>query len=66
MTAASAAGEDVYTRYRAQQVGEIHVDVRHEWGQGISEASGSLYTLRHDGSYSSGIRDCTRATHHTQ
>jgi hypothetical protein len=66
MTAASAAGEDVHTLYRAQQVGQIQVDVRYEWGEGFVDTGGSLHSPRHDGSYSSGIRKRTRATCYTQ
>ena len=66
MTGASTNGEDAHTLFRAQQVGQIQVDVRHEWGTPIIDRIGSLHTLRHDGSYSSRIRDCTRATHYVQ
>ncbi|GAB7330223.1 hypothetical protein MBLNU13_g01884t1 [Cladosporium sp. NU13] len=64
-TSASADGEDVHTLFRAQQVGQIQVDIRHEWGTPITDRSGSLHTLSHDGSYSIHIRDRTRATYYT-
>ena len=66
MTGASADGEDKRTLFRAQQVGQIQVDVRYERGTPITDRSGSLYTPRHDGSYSSGIRDSTRAAYYVQ
>jgi hypothetical protein len=53
MIGVSTSGENTDTLLRAQQVGQIQIDVRYEWGNPTTDTMGSLFDLRQDGGYSS-------------